>query len=285
MKYKIYQIPLNKETRYHVFERKENLELHGNYPPPRSFYKLVYEDECDRIDPIALLHLHNRDDRPAAMQIRSFSTSDILVYEVGNEQLALFRDYLYFLPIVMTDEQLIDVSTEYLVKDGYAYVQVTVGEHTVEVNVTQMLNGGTVFNDQDGNRIELTATHKFAVLQCALVAQEQLKYSSQEKTFDEWTSSGAIDFDSYVEIDDEVDEAIVQNFLEMLPPAYNSSVYMQMGEVNAYLPDEKGSIRPTYMTFEKENGKWYYRGYCFLGMNKNRRRFPSYADMIAKVIK
>ena len=284
MKYRIYQIPLNEETRYHVFERKEDLERHGNYPPPRSFYKLVYKDECDRIDPIALLHLHNRDDRPAARQIRSFSTSDILVYEVGNEQLALFRDYFYFFPVVMTDEEIMDVRTEYLVRDGYAYVQVTIGEQTVAVNVAQMMGGGTVFPDLEGNRVELTATHKFAALQCALIAQEQLKYSSHEKTMDEWTSSGAIDFDAYAEINDAVDEAIVQNFLELLPPAYNSSILMQMGEPNEHLPDEKGNYRPTYMTFEKVDGKWYYRGYCFLGTTENRKHFPSYADMIAKVI-
>lgn len=58
MKYKIYQIPLNEETRYYVFERKEDLERRGMYPPPRIYYKLVFESECNRIDPIGLLHLH-----------------------------------------------------------------------------------------------------------------------------------------------------------------------------------------------------------------------------------
>ena len=285
MKYKIYQIPLNEETRYHVFEHKEDLERRGMYPPPRSFYKLVYEDECSRIDPIAMLHLHNRDDRPAGNRIRSMSTSDILVYEVGTEQLALFRDYIYFFPIVMTDDCLTAVNTEYLVKDGYAYVMVTIGDQTIEINVPQMLGGGTVFKDQNGNRIELTATHKFAALQCALVAQDRLKYNNKRKTFDEWTDSGAIDFDSYVEIGNEVDEAIVDNFLEMLPPAYHSSHLMQMGEPNQHLSDDKGNFRPTFMTFEKVDGKWYYHGYCFCGMTENKKRFPSYADMIEKLIK
>lgn len=285
MKYKLYQIPLNEETRFHAFERKEDLERRGMYPPPRNFYKLVFEDDCYRIDPIGLLHLHNRDDRPARYRIRSMSTSDILVYELGNEQLALFRDYVYYFPVILTDDKINDVRTEYFVKDGYAYVKVSIEDQTVEVNVPQMLNGGTVFKDQAGNRIELTATHKFAVLQCALIEQDRLKYNGKKKTSDEWTDSGAIDFDAYVGIGDEVDEAIVDNFLEMLPPALHTSHLMQMGEPNAHLQDDKGNFSPTFMTFEKVDGKWYYRGYCFYGKTENRKRFPTYPDMLEKLLK
>lgn len=285
MKYKIYQIPLNEETRYYVFERKEDLERRGMYPPPRIYYKLVLEGECNRIDPIGLLHLHNKDDRPARYLIRSMSTSDILVFELGNEQLALFRDYVYYFPVILTDDKIIDVRTEYLTKDGYAHVKVSIENQTVEVNVPQMLNGGTVFKDQNGNRTELTATQKFAVLQCALIEQDRLKYSGKKKTFDEWTDSGAIDFDAYVGIGDEVDEAIVDNFLEMLPPALHTSHLMQMGEANAHLQDDKGNFSPTFMTFEKVHGKWYYRGYCFYGKTENRKRFSTYPDMLEKLLK
>lgn len=285
MKYKIYQIPLNEETRYYVFERKEDLERRGMYPPPRQLYKLVYEDECSRIDPIAMLHLHNRDDRPAGNRIRSMSTSDVLVYEVNGEQLAFFRDYVYFCPIIFDDNEITDVQTEYFVEKGFAYVRVTIGNQTVVVDVSQMLNGGRWYKDQSGNRVELTLTQKYAALQCAVIAQDKLKYNGKQKTFDEWTESGAIDFDSYVGMGDEVDEAIVDNFLELLPPACHTSRLMQMGEPNEHLPDDRGGFQPTFMTFEKVDGKWYYRGYCFHCETKNRKRMPTFPDMISKLLR
>ena len=285
MKYKLYQIPLNEETRFYAFERKEELERRGMYPPPRSLYKQVFEDDCCRIDPIGHLQLHNRDDRPARHQIRSMSTSDILVYETVKGQLALFRDYVYFFPVILTDEKIIEVRTEYYIKDGYPYVKVSIEDQTIDVNVTQMLNGGTHFKDQNGNLIELTLTHKFAVLQCTLIEQDRLKYNHKKKTFDEWTESGAIDFDAYVDLHDEVDEAIVDNFLELLPPAFHTSCLMQMGEPNEHLEDDRGNFAPTFMTFEKVGSKWYYRGYCFCGKTENRKRFPTYPDMIKKLIR
>lgn len=285
MKYKLYQIPLNEETRYYAFERKEDLEKRGMYPPPREMYKLVFEDECTRIDPVAILHLHNRDDRPARKRIRSISVSDILVYEVNGEELAFFRDYVYFYPIIFKDNEIIDVQTEYLVKKGFAYVRITIGEQTVEVDVSQMLNGGRWYKDQSGNRVELTLTQKYAALQTAVIAQDRLKYNDKKKTLDEWSESGALDFDSYVGLGDEVDEAIVDNFLELLPPACHTSHLMQMGEPNDHLPDEKGNFLPTFMTFEKVDGKWYYRGYCFHCETRNRKHMPTFPEIFAKLIK
>ena len=285
MKYQIYQIPLNEKTRHYAFERKEDLEKRGMYPPPRELYQLVYEDECDRIDPVALLHLHNRDDRPARKRIRSMSTSDILIYAHKGERLALFRDYVYFWPILFTDDKTEDISTEYTVKDGYAHILLTSEGQTVDINVAQMLNGGLYFKNTAGEKVKLTLTQIYTAYQATVIEQDKLKYNGKPKTFDEWTESGAIDFDSYVGMGNEVDEAIVGNFLELLPPACHTSHLMQMGEPNEHLPDEKGNFLPTFMTFEKVEGKWYYRGYCFHCETRNQKRMPPFAETIAKLIK
>lgn len=285
MKYKIYQIPLNEETRYYAFERKEDLEKRGMYPPPREMYHLVFEDECTRIDPVSILHLHNMDDRPARKRIRSMSVSDILVYEVNGEELAFFRDYVYFYPVIFKDSEIIDVQTEYFVKKSFAYVRITIGEQTVEVDVSQMLNGGRRYKDQTGNLVDLSITQRYAALQTAVIAQDRFKYNGNKKTLDEWSDSGALDFDSYVGMGDEVDEAIVDNYLELLPPACYTSHLMQMGEPNDHLPDEKGNFLPTFMTFEKVDGKWYYRGYCFHCETRNRKRMPTFPEIFAKIIK
>ena len=285
MKYQIYQIPLNEKTRHYAFERKEDLEKRGMYPPSRELYQLVYEDECDRIDPVALLHLHNRDDRPARERIRSMSTSDILIYAHNGERLALFRDYVYFWPILFTDDKTEDISTEYTVKDGYAHILLTSEGQTVDINVAQMLNGGLYFKNTAGEKVKLTLTQIYTAYQATVIEQDKLKYNGKPKTFNEWTESGAIDFDSYVGIGNEVDEAIVDNFLGLLPPACHSSHLMQMGEPNEHLPDEKGNFLPTFMTFEKVGGKWYYRGYCFHCETRNQKRMPTFAETIAKLIK
>jgi len=285
MKYQIYQIPLNEKNRHYAFERKEDLEKRGMYPPSRELYQLVYEDECDRIDPVALLHLHNRDDRPARERIRSMSTSDILIYAHNGERLALFRDYVYFWPILFTDDKTEDISTEYTVKDGYAHILLTSEGQTVDINVAQMLNGGLYFKNTAGEKVKLTLTQIYTAYQATVIEQDKLKYNGKPKTFNEWTESGAIDFDSYVGIGNEVDEAIVDNFLGLLPPACHSSHLMQMGEPNEHLPDEKGNFLPTFMTFEKVGGKWYYRGYCFHCETRNQKRMPTFAETIAKLIK
>ena len=285
MKYQIYQIPLNEKNRHYAFERKEDLEKRGMYPPSRELYQLVYEDECDRIDPVALLHLHNRDDRPARERIRSMSTSDILIYAHNGERLALFRDYVYFWPILFTDDKTEDISTEYTVKDGYAHILLTSEGQTVDINVAQMLNGGLYFKNTAGEKVKLTLTQIYTAYQATVIEQDKLKYNGKPKTFNEWTESGAIDFDSYVGIGNEVDEAIIDNFLGLLPPACHSSHLMQMGEPNEHLPDEKGNFLPTFMTFEKVGGKWYYRGYCFHCETRNQKRMPTFAETIAKLIK
>ena len=285
MKYQIYQIPLNEKNRHYAFERKEDLEKRGMYPPSRELYQLVYEDECDRIDPVALLHLHNRDDRPARERIRSMSTSDILIYAHNGERLALFRDYVYFWPILFTDDKTEDISTEYTVKDGYAHILLTSEGQTVDINVAQMLNGGLYFKNTAGEKVKLTLTQIYTAYQATVIEQDKLKYNGKPKTFNEWTESGAIDFDSYVGIGNEVDEAIVDNFLGLLPPACHSSHLMQMGEPNEHLPDEKGNFLPTFMTFEKVGGKWYYRGYCFHCETRNQKRMPTFAETMAKLIK
>ena len=153
MNYRIYQIPLNEENRDYVFERKETLEKKGMYPPPRSLYNLVYEGECEMISPVAVFQLHNQDDRPARKSIRSMSTSDILVFEHKGDTLALFRDYIYFWPILFSDDRIEDIVSEYFVRNKTAYVRLKYGEQTVEVDISQLQNGCKYFKNECGAKI------------------------------------------------------------------------------------------------------------------------------------
>lgn len=284
MNYRIYQIPLNEETRDYVFERKENLLKKGMYPPPRNLYKLVYEGECEMISPVAIFQLHNRDNRPARKSIRSMSTSDILVFEHKGDTLALFRDYIYFWPILFSDDRIEDIVSEYFVRNETAYVRLKYGEQVVEVNVTRLKNGCKYFENERGEKIKLGLSEMFAVLQNAGITQMELKFNGKPKTMEEWNSSGITEFDDYVGLGDEVDEEIVDNYLDLVPPACHTKRLVQMGDPVEHLPNADGRYEAIYMTFEKVDGKWYYRGYCFLCDTRNKKRFPTFPETFAKLI-
>lgn len=290
MKYKLYQIQGNEHSLPYLFTGKRELQKFNLwFPPPRAFYKKVYEGECESIDPDKLFELHNRDDRPARTRIRSMSVSDVIVYEWENKRLALFCDSYTFLSIRFPEEAdngdiCWHIPCTYFVRDGYAYVLLERHESKIEIQSDHLLGGATHFKDQSGEMLELDASEIYAILHTILSEQSQVKYNQVQKTYEGWTSSGAA-FDNYVNLNDEVDKEIVNNFLEMLPPAYHTPCMVQMGEPNEHLPDGRGNFRATYMTFERVSDKWYYRGYCFEGERQNRHRFPSFHEIYARLVK
>lgn len=86
---------------------------------------------------------------------------------------------------------------------------------------------------------------------------------SKHVTMEMWTNN----FQDVAEVGDSVDESIVDEFANCVPPAWYSSGLVQCGEPYSHEKDEKsGNFRPTYVTFLKEDGKWIYKGHCFRGM-------------------
>lgn len=81
------------------------------------------------------------------------------------------------------------------------------------------------------------------------------------KTYDNWTGS----LSEYLNVGDVVDERLVNHFLNLLPPAYNSSILIQYGEPYSYVDN-----KIVYITFAKENNNWIFKGYCYIGENINR---------------
>ena len=50
------------------------------------------------------------------------------------------------------------------------------------------------------------------------------------------------------------------------PPTTNRANLMQSGEPSDHRMDPRvGRMRPTYTTFERRGGQWYYCGRCFEG--------------------
>lgn len=79
------------------------------------------------------------------------------------------------------------------------------------------------------------------------------------KTYKEWVES-KVCFSSFVQEGDVVDEAIVDYFIEVLPPVTMNFTMVQMGE-----PYDMVGGRNRYLTLEKVKNEWVYTGKKFRG--------------------
>lgn len=77
---------------------------------------------------------------------------------------------------------------------------------------------------------------------------------------------------SVAKIGDYVEEAVVDDAMNVLPPACMKAECSQMGSPYGHKDDpETGEWRATFTTFKRvSNDIWEYCGHCFLGENKER---------------
>ena len=88
------------------------------------------------------------------------------------------------------------------------------------------------------------------------------------KTYKAWLKAEQ-SFREFVQPEDEVDEAMVDYFVNVLPPHSMNFGYLQVGEPICQKKDRDGKYRTVYITFAKELGKWIYKGCCFTGKAEN----------------
>ncbi|MCI8403382.1 MAG: hypothetical protein HFE49_00605 [Clostridia bacterium] len=82
-------------------------------------------------------------------------------------------------------------------------------------------------------------------------------------------------------IGDYVEQAIVDDFMDILPPACMTSKCAQVGEpITERYDENKGKYRMTYTTFSRVSygaeSVWKYCGDCFIGETTQRGKKPSY---------
>lgn len=86
-----------------------------------------------------------------------------------------------------------------------------------------------------------------------------------------WTREN-VDY-SKMEIGDHVEQGVVDDALNCLPPAHMTSESTQMGEPHSHKWDDVNKVwRPTFLTFKREiaSNLWVFCGYCFEGENVER---------------
>lgn len=96
---------------------------------------------------------------------------------------------------------------------------------------------------------------------------------------------------SEAKIGDYVEQAVVDDAMDCLPPASMSARCAQMGEPYSHREDpETGRLRPTYYTFKRvagewPNGIWQFCGCCFQGETVPRGKAPIYCREGAETMK
>ncbi len=91
------------------------------------------------------------------------------------------------------------------------------------------------------------------------------------KTLDDWRKSSYTYFEDFCKPGDLVGEDIVNYFANSVPPITLKECLIQSGEPFSHELDvEDNKFKATYITFEKTDGCWQYKGNCF----KNKTQQP-----------
>lgn len=101
-----------------------------------------------------------------------------------------------------------------------------------------------------------------------------VKETHKHITMKMWERAGS--FDKIANPGDTVDEEIVEQFMNCLPPLYYWSTYRQCGEPTKHckVPGHNDLYAPTYTTFKKIDGVWVYVGDCFKGKSEHQTDTP-----------
>jgi len=142
---------------------------------------------------------------------------------------------------------------------------------TCVVHVNRLLNGLKTHPCGDGEDFTLDEKTKKMVLKTLHEGRSGIKYSGLIKTLESWNGSGLNLYD-YLAVGDKVDEALVDEQRDCVPPNRMGRGYLQVGEPFRHKPDDSGVYRPTYATFINKNGSdsWVFAGYCFSDEEINR---------------
>lgn len=142
---------------------------------------------------------------------------------------------------------------------------------TCVVNVYLLLCGVKAFPCGNGDDEKLTAQQQLEILELVQEERKKITASYPVKTYKGWHESGLPTFEDYCFPGDTVDEAMVEYFVNVVPPVLALSFCTQAGEPFSHEGDERGAYRPTYTTFhDLGGGRWQFDGYCFYKENTNR---------------
>lgn len=146
---------------------------------------------------------------------------------------------------------------------------------TCVVDVDLLICGIKAFPCGNGDDEKLTPEQQLEILETVQAERKRITDRYPVKTYEGWQESGLRTFEEYCFPGDTVDEAVVEHFINSVPPKLMRSTCTQAGEPFSHEGDERGGYRATYATFHRVDGGWQFDGYCFYGENENRYHRPS----------
>lgn len=147
---------------------------------------------------------------------------------------------------------------------------------TCTVEVDRLLCNIKDFPCANGRRVQLTPKQKLEILEAIQTEREKIRDSYRVKTLAGWRESGLRNFESFCRPGDEVDDAMVEYFVNAQTPTLHGGTLVQDGEVYSYAQHENHRARPTFATFHRvRDNLWTFEGYCFKGERINRETGPS----------
>lgn len=120
-------------------------------------------------------------------------------------------------------------------RDCYEAVELTVlhrdGSYktTCVVNVNLLLCGIQAHPCGDGDDLKLTPEQRLKVLEFVQAERKKITDSFPVKTYEGWQKSGLPTFEDYCSPGEEVDEAVVDHFVNSVPPVLLRSSCTQAG--------------------------------------------------------
>lgn len=149
-------------------------------------------------------------------------------------------------------------------KHGQYYTTCVIGAYS-------LTSGIKAFPCGIGDDYELKGEELVLVLEFIQKQREAIASRYPVKTYEGWQESGLPTFEDYCKPGDTVDEAMVDYFMNCVPPVSMSSSCAQVGEAYNHVPDDKNRYRATYLTFVRlSSSQWRFAGYCYAGETTNR---------------
>lgn len=160
---------------------------------------------------------------------------------------------------------------------------------TCSIIVDLLICGISTFPCADGDDEELTLTQQLDILKLVQEERGKIIHKAGPKSLEDWENSGLGTFEDYFIPGDTVTEDLVEYFVNIMPPTTMRTDLIQIGEPFSHELDDGGCYRPTYNTFCKRDGVWWFVGWCFAQELTNRvtraSRLAERLNDIEKVIR
>lgn len=158
---------------------------------------------------------------------------------------------------------------------------------TCVINVQLLTAGVKSYPCGNGDDLTLSPEQRLTVLEFLQERRKEITDRYPVKTYEGWQESGLPTFEDYCKPGEIVDEAVVEHFINSVPPVSMWACCTQAGEAYSSELDEiTGRHKDTYTTFHRiPDGLWKFDGYCFFHENENRVTRPGRLEEITQKVR